>query len=279
MAPPSTQQPPPGRLQGLSGGSGGKPRFSPNVVGRRSREEREKTAPAVKIEQKETPPAKRVPTQLRRGRGGARSIGARAEAAGPLSAPSLAPSSSRTIRRVNSTAGEGDKSKELNLPSEKPSRTTTRVKLENGDSVDVDDEELSNRVNIADPDNAAGSFFPLRVPRDELQTDDLETPAINRGGFYLFQIPDLGFNTQNSLPESNDNEEEELKDTKFQDGRIGTLRKHASGRLSMKLGDAIFDVTPAAPSASVEEVILLKDGTRALRLGEINSKFVVVPEF
>lgn len=279
MAPPSTQQPPPGRLQGLSGASRGKPRFAPNVVGRRSKEEREKTAPAVKMEEKEPAPAKRQPQPPRRGRGGARNIGTRAEAAGPLAAPSLAPSGSRMPRRVNTAEGISDKERKLRQPKEENMDGRPRIKLENGGLQQEEEEELGSKVNIAEPEKAAEPFFPLRVPRDHVQLDESEIPVINMNSLYLFQIPELGLEAQTSQPVSNDNDDDDLKDTKFQDGRIGSLRKHASGRVTMKIGKGIFDVAPAAPSSSVEEVVLLKNGSQALRLGEIASKFVVVPEF
>lgn len=62
-------------------------------------------------------------------------------------------------------------------------------------------------------------------------------------------------------------------------GRLGTLRKHRSGKQTLLIGDVVHELLPGTASSSVEDVLLVNAQERVARvLGSVNSKLLVVPD-
>lgn len=63
-------------------------------------------------------------------------------------------------------------------------------------------------------------------------------------------------------------------------GRIGTLRKHKSGKLSIKLGDTLMDIRRGADFTFLQHVIALDiDAKEVELLGQVCGRLVVTPKF
>ncbi|KAG7704577.1 hypothetical protein KL914_003968 [Ogataea haglerorum] len=56
---------------------------------------------------------------------------------------------------------------------------------------------------------------------------------------------------------------------------IGTLRVHESGKVTMKMGDTVLDVTRGAATHLVQSIVQLDEGTKeCLELGTVNEKII-----
>lgn len=65
-------------------------------------------------------------------------------------------------------------------------------------------------------------------------------------------------------------------------GRIGALRVHRSGKVTVRIGDVIMDVTNGANTTFFQDVISLnasEENPSAIYLGQVEDKFVVTPQF
>ncbi|GIQ87612.1 DNA-directed RNA polymerase III subunit RPC4, partial [Kipferlia bialata] len=59
-------------------------------------------------------------------------------------------------------------------------------------------------------------------------------------------------------------------------GLIGKIRRHRSGRVSMVLGDYVYDITPGAEGGFAQDVMVMDDkDNKAYNLGAVNKKLVV----
>lgn len=268
----SNEAPPkPVRLEGLNtrpssmlGSGAGRPtrgRFTPNMVDRRSKEDRQNTAPAIKPEPRTEIKKQEGPGQRRKPRG----AGARAEAAGPLAAPS-------TIdpRRVNRSGGGGGGG------GGGFSRRTFTPMSSAGNVMSQGLDEGGLDVGSTGTDRP---FFPLRAQKKAIATSTVEEhndtveneeiPDLGEDNLYLFELPKLDLDRADEMTDT-------LDSTTVQ-GQIGTLQYHKSGKVTMLLGETVMDVTLGASVGSVEDVVLVEPET-VLRLGQIDQRFVVIPD-
>lgn len=186
----------PQRLQSISsrGGRGGRGigrggRFLPKAVDRRSKEERESSAPAMKTPEPE-PTTEAKPQRGKYERKKPKQLGIRAEAAGPLAAPSIA-GPSRSAKGPSGSSSSGGRSVGGGGP---------RVKTEADPSIHM----MANdeRIDMGTP---RGGFFPVRLPVSAVETkaEDGEAPqkkdesasrieGLGDGDMIIVQLPDLG---------------------------------------------------------------------------------------
>ena len=62
-------------------------------------------------------------------------------------------------------------------------------------------------------------------------------------------------------------------------GRLGTLRTHASGKTTLMIGDAVYELMPGAFNSSIEDVLMINIQNNSARsLGSIKSRDLVVPD-
>lgn len=207
----------PQRLQSISsrGGRGGRGigrggRFLPKAVDRRSKEERESSAPAMKAPEPE-PETETKPQRGKYERKKPKQLGIRAEAAGPLAAPSIAGPSRSTSAKGPSGSSSGSRSM----------GGGPRVKTEADPSIHM----MANdeRIDMATP---RGGFFPVRLPVSaaETKSEDGEAPqkkeadtsridSLGDGELILVQLPDLGLKpartAQISLPKADATSEQQ----------------------------------------------------------------------
>ncbi|PRT54263.1 hypothetical protein B9G98_01883 [Wickerhamiella sorbophila] len=254
--------PKPGRLESLSGrGSAGpgssrpsRGRFTPNMVGRRSKEDRESTAPAIKPE-----PKNDVKKQEQQQRRKPRNNGARAEAAGPLAAPSTV--DPRRSGRSGSGAGGGGGSASRTYSAATSSNAALSYELEDG-GLDV------GSTGIDRP------FFPIRAQKsvsgsEQDEQDEFDKiPELEEDKLYLFELPALEIENTDEMTDS---------EKGIVEGQIGTLQYHESGRVTLLIGNTAMDVYTGANVTSIEDVALMEPETVS-RLGQIDERFVVVPD-
>jgi len=317
---PEEDQKPPQRLQGLSsrgrgglrGGLGG--RFMPNAVGRRSKEERESTAPAMKPSDPTPDERAQRPKFERRAK---KQMGTRAEAAGPLAAPSIAAPSRQTTSSGSPSVSSG-------------SRTRASVQIKRDPEMA---EKLANpdqRIDMSSVDrDGEESYFPVRMPRDPVEDSQTKSEQVsdalpgqivdsNNSQFaldpqhlYLVQLPELGLRPGKTPPHDSflaglsdkqkdlDVKEEpepepaedvsmvdadqELKETKQSDGpgpagHLGTMRTHASGKITLLIGGCEYEVMAGSNSRSAEELVCVDEASeQAFELGPIGQRLLVVP--
>lgn len=219
----SNEAPPkPVRLEGLNtrpssmlGSGAGRPtrgRFTPNMVDRRSKEDRQNTAPAIKPEPR---------------------------------------------TEIKKQEGPGQRRKPGNVMSQ-----------------GLDEGGLD--VGSTGTDRP---FFPLRAQKKAIATSTVEEhndtveneeiPDLGEDNLYLFELPKLDLDRADEMTDT-------LDSTTVQ-GQIGTLQYHKSGKVTMLLGETVMDVTLGASVGSVEDVVLVEPET-VLRLGQIDQRFVVIPD-
>ncbi|ONH68483.1 DNA-directed RNA polymerase III subunit RPC4 [Cyberlindnera fabianii] len=107
--------------------------------------------------------------------------------------------------------------------------------------------------------------------------------------FMLFQLPRVlpPFEDHHAIPQEVKPEEEETKDvlepeTKGIEGEFAKLRIHKSGKLTVKIGNVVMDVSRGASAGLLQEVVLMnKEGENpaSYLLGHMEEKVVVTPNF
>lgn len=235
------------RLESLSGrtvGRGGsRPRFIPKNVTRRSKEDRDNSAPLVKVEST-SPGFAEKSKSLYRARQRQPNV-VQAEAEGPFSKPFVEKAPS--YHKAGPT-----KSKEttrLNKPA-------VSIKVEQNEHSVYD---KKHRIDAAAPLNG-DPFFPVPILQNASNQQPVESripPNFESGNLYLLQLPLLGLEGK--------------------EGRIGTLRRYSSGRLTLDIGGSILDVSPGVRSQSLETAVLAHSAG-AVELGRICGRLMAVPD-
>lgn len=316
-----------GGLGGLRGG-----RFLPNAVGRRSEEERKCSAPALKPQTSAQDDTNKLINRGKLDRRKQRQLGTRAEAAGPLAAPTIASSAStaRMARQLGS------------ISAAEPSYSTKEAPVVKSEPESTIVASVANDFRI-DMSSAKDSFIPLRMPtasskaeileldsdQNDLSQDKTEAPGhvksalqcesahdfldLNEGDLFLVQLPRLSLvtgkapstpvlhhskpkaakpdkvkiksETAEHVPHGNGAQsdvamEELTEEPKFgAAGRLGTLRRHASGRHTMVIGSSVYEVIKGTHGASLEELVVLNEEFRhAYPLGGVKSRLLVIPD-
>lgn len=342
------------RLQGLStrGGPGGLRggRFLPNAVGRRSKEERESSAPALKPHIPAEHETNKHGNRGKPDRRKQRQLGTRAEAAGPLAAPTIAANAStaRMARPTGSTGGSETSYRSRGGPIVK-SEPESALSASVASDVRIDMSLAAPRdsfiplrmpTSIASAkteasDSAAGQKEPEDVPSQapaineapadaeaalkqaEIEGDLLE---MNEGDLFLVQLPNLNLaagkapstsilhapnadpvkpaevkvkdetveNGEADVPPEHENDAaqadvsmEESKDEPVVGaaGRLGTLRRHASGKHTMVIGGAVYEVIKGTHGSSLEELVVMNEAThRSYPLGGVKSRMLMIPD-
>lgn len=95
--------------------------------------------------------------------------------------------------------------------------------------------------------------------------------------FMLFQLPRM-------LPEFADPYESIKQETEVQqkkvEGQIGKLRVHKSGKVTIKIGDVVMDVSRGAKTDFLQQIVLMDKGNHQSSLiGHLKDKIVVTPSF
>lgn len=117
-------------------------------------------------------------------------------------------------------------------------------------------------------------FFPIRAQKktadqdQEPQEDFDQIPELEEGKLYLFELPALDIDNTDEMTDSEKGTAQ---------GQIGTLQYHESGKVTLLIGNTVMDVCTGANVTSIEDVTLIEDETVS-RLGQIDERFVVVPD-
>lgn len=359
------------RLESLNSKKpGAKPalKFKPKAVARKSKEAREKDAPAVKTEE----PSRMPPTRGRggargrgRGRGGAY-VGTHLVSAGPLAMGSVSVGPGTTNSKTGLTSDRiYGVDNTLNDPLAHLKSRKSKSATPDAASDDEDDPRKINMSKEYAFEESEVVLFPVRPQKDEpedkaavgaLSTttlvsntksptvesvkselleevaqpqvigpdDALETAEYNRHIDDRLDIVDLlttqlsGLKTDEDgagpgekyftvhLPQviSESSEEIELKSTFANsnnqniEGHVGNINFHKSGKISISIGNTLFDVSAGVPSSFLQEVVVLdshaarksdddesemldadgmKIGGNIFRLGEVAGKIVATP--
>ncbi|GME79819.1 unnamed protein product [Ambrosiozyma monospora] len=124
----------------------------------------------------------------------------------------------------------------------------------------------------------------------KLDTDTEEEASHKRkNDSYMFvQLPDVlpTFKDPNSSVKPEVKQEDDVsriysdKENKIPDGIIGSLRYHKSGKITMKIGNAILDVTRGGTASFVQDVIVVNEEEKKFfDIGHINEKIIATPQF
>lgn len=236
-------------------GEAPKRKFAPKAIGRRSKEDRESSAPAIKTEPKENPSR----SQFQQGPRKKKGIKGEYlnEAEGALAAPSLA-DTRRSARNIGSSG--------FSRASTGAARSTHTERPESTASLVYD-----KNIDVATP---ANPLMPQVVSKTPLGGEDSVS-------FLPDQLCLMNLQPINSM--KNDRADDKADDSAMEvdaplSGRLGTLRRHKSGRTTLLVNDKVYDVEVGATSQSVHDAVLL-DGGRAYKLGNVNERAVVVPQF
>lgn len=81
--------------------------------------------------------------------------------------------------------------------------------------------------------------------------------------------------TENGQTRQSEPQQESLE------GKIGTLRVHKSGKVTMKIGNVVMDVTRGSKTTFLQEVVMLDRGEdkASYLMGHVQDKIVVTPRF
>lgn len=237
-------------------GEAPKRKFAPKAIGRRSKEDRESSAPAIKAEPKENPSR----SQFQQGPRKKKGIKGEYlnEAEGALAAPSLA-DTRRSARNIGSSG--------FSRASTGAARSTHAERPESTASLVYD-----KNIDVATP---ANPLMPQVVSKTPLGGEDSVS-------FLPDQLCLMNLQPINSM-KNDDKNDDKADDSAMEvdtplSGRLGTLRRHKSGRTTLLVNDKVYDVEIGATSQSIHDAVLL-DGDRAYKLGNVNERAVVVPQF
>lgn len=149
----------------------------------------------------------------------------------------------------------------------------------------LNDLRLQNEFQSVDHEEAAEEVRLLTEDyRHIVKKLDKINDKPNR--FMFFQLPaELPeFEETGQKPATVESEEgqEETPEPKPLVGNIGTLRIHKSGKLSVKLGNVVMDISRGAEASFLQDVVALderEDEHTVELLGQIDGKVVVTPKF
>lgn len=102
----------------------------------------------------------------------------------------------------------------------------------------------------------------------------------------LFQFPSaLPFDTQKNPIESNRTYEVQDSSSsrdmfeKIPEGKLGQLRLHQSGKMTLSMGNTIFEVNPGSQPRTLQQVVILDSiNKQHIHLGDLKKKFLCVPD-
>ncbi|CAN6640059.1 hypothetical protein TRVA0_018S00254 [Trichomonascus vanleenenianus] len=265
--------------------SSSRARFMPKSVARRTKEERDKSAPVNKPEIKEEKPAHlqasgsgtrggrggRGGARGGRGRGGKFQMVTTAAAAGPLAAPTTAGGDRRAFAPA------------MEIRSQSPGydMAAFRIKSETPEGTPENENRYDMNESAA-MEGELGQYFPIRLQKLDLNAEQPEEEERIRQDkqelveelsgklghrLYFFQFPVIM--PQFELPEGELDPE----------GLAGKLRVHKSGRVTMKIGDIVMDVSQGADCNFLQDVVIMdKEEKKAYQIGQIAKRLVVSPD-
>lgn len=185
------------------------------------------------------------------------------------------------------------------------SRLTQKIKDElKNENLDVTmDDEVMAANNMEN--KLKDEKKPISELDDKKRISDIflspQTDETSNGQLLFFQLPDalpiksmgrddLSVKMEPGVPQEkeilNDEDiEEKLKDFSFQnvsEGHIGKLQIHKSGKVKMRLGNVLLDVSLGTPCGFLQDLISVhpnKTPAEMVSLGHINNRLIAIPDY
>lgn len=156
------------------------------------------------------------------------------------------------------------------------------VKIENQSEIDASDEKLQQNSNsnknklmfiqlpCALPDFTSGE----EVKEDEITIKDEKNANDDAGGAGKAEGEGNGANKNKNTSSDKDKELSNMNIS----GEIGELRIHESGKITMKLGNIIFDVSKGGDASFVQNLVALDtENNVCWQLGDVQQRLVATP--
>lgn len=284
-------------------------KFKPKLVVRKTQEELDALAPTIKQEPKRPRPR----TKSTRGRGGMRGgrqapDGTHVVSTGPLALLEVTSLSLRQAREsYRSLLPPSEYISGLRLKQEEDDDSLDATRIDMSQEYRFDERETTHFPVRLLPLAESGSATPehvrlLLLPEpdvrgetqpgivqlqlaEETQTatdyrtmvDEfarllLQDPGTMSREYLLFQLP-------KQLPEFEFEKEEEGQE--LPTGEVGQLRVHKSGKVTMKIGNVVMDVSRGAQLQFLQDVVLVnrnENEQRVYLMGHATEKMVAVPQ-